>query len=138
MPTVFHSVSCLPTRDARRRTHKATQSDNEQLEHGLETACAVFKSLAEKEFGGNAKSDSGDSFLPVMFDRDAQTAFDEWLDDMEAEAVRLETDDEVFASFLYKLPKNCAAIALIFHCLDNINASNFPDRIATEIGRAHV
>lgn len=90
----------------------------------------MFKTLAESEFGGNAKSDSGTSFFPVLFDRDAQAAFDEWKDETEAEAMRLETDDEVFASFLYKLAKNCAAIALIFHCLENINEANFPDRVS--------
>jgi len=118
--------------DARRQTKKPTQSDYEQLERGLETACGVFKTLAEKTFGGNAKSDSGDSFFPVQFDRDAQAAFDEWKDEAENEAMRLESGDEVFASFLYKLPKSCAAIALIFHCIENVNGTTVPDRITAE------
>ena len=46
--------------------------------------------------------------------------------------MRLESDDEVFASFLYKLPKSCAAIALIFHCIENIDAASVPDRITAE------
>jgi putative DNA primase/helicase len=118
--------------NAHRQTKKPTQSDYEQLERGLETACAVFKELADKQFGGHAKSDSGDSFFPVQFDQDAQTAFDEWKDDTENEAMRIESDDEVFASFLYKLPKSCAAIALIFHCIENINEATVPDRITVE------
>ena len=68
----------------------------------------------------------------MQFDGDAQTAFDEWKDDTEAEAMRLESEDEVFASFLYKLPKSCSAIALIFHCIENINAEGMPDRIPLE------
>jgi hypothetical protein len=118
--------------DARRQMAKPTQSDYEQLGRGLETAYGVFKMLAEKQFGGHEKSDSGDHFFPVQLDRDAQAAFGEWKDDTEAEAMRLESDDEVFASFLYKLPKSCAAIALIFHCIENINAEGMPDRIPLE------
>jgi putative DNA primase/helicase len=30
------------------------------------------------------------------------------------------------------LPKSCFAIALIFHCLENIGAGNFPDEITLE------
>jgi len=118
--------------DARRHTAKPTQSDYEQLERGLETACGVFKTLADKHFGGHEKSDSGDSFFPVQFDGDAQAAFDEWKDDTEVEAMRLESEDEVLASFLYKLPQSCAAIALIFHWLEHIDSASVPDRITVE------
>jgi len=111
---------------------KATQSDCEQLERGLEASCRVFKCLAEKQFKGIALSDSGDSFFPVKFDTEAQRLFDAWKDEIDAEAVRLESEDEVFASFLNKLPKNCAAIALIFHCVENTDSQEFPDRISSE------
>jgi putative DNA primase/helicase len=134
----FDSADGFPQRflfaypDAQRRTEKPTQSDYEELERGLATACDVLKTLAERSFEGRAVSESGDRFFPVAFSQDAQPAFDEWKRETEEEAQRLESEDEVFASFLYKLPKSCAAIVLIFHCLENVNATHFPDKITTE------
>lgn len=116
----------------RRQLSNPTQSDYEQLERGLEAACSVFQTLAEKEYGGRAVSDSGDTFYPITFDSSAQAAFNEWKDDTEAEANRIESEDEVFASFLNKLPKSCAAIALIFHCFENSTTAPLPDRVSLE------
>lgn len=116
--------------DACRPTRKPTPSDFEQLERGLEAASIKFKDLAERDFGGCAVSDSGDRFSPVVFDREAQVIFDQWKYRTEAQAIRLETADEVFASFLYKQTKNCAAIALVFHCLENAGPVPISDAIS--------
>lgn len=113
-------------------TRKPTPSEYEELERGLEAACIAFKDLSEREFGGCSLSDSGDKFLGLMFDPEAQTLFDQWKEHSEAEAIRLESGDEVLASFIYKQPKNCAAIALIFHCLEYTGYERMPDRISVE------
>lgn len=115
--------------DVLRSGKRASADDYGRMERGLENACNTFRILAERQFGGRALSDSGDSFQPITFDAAAQNAFDEWRDENEAAALRKEEEDEVFASFLIKLPKNCAAVALIFHCLENIDAHDFPDQI---------
>ncbi len=54
----------------------------------------------------------------------AQIEVDQWKDQTEAE--RLQIEDEAFSSFLYKLPKNCFSVALIFHCLEKVNQADFP------------
>lgn len=106
-----------------------TESDLDVLEDGFNAACRVFDRLATNKFNSNARTDNGDEFLGVRFDREAQADFDQWRDANESEAKRCEVVDEPYASFLYKLAKSCAAVTLIFHCIENAYATTFPDRI---------
>ena len=75
---------------------------------------------------------NGDKFQIVKFNRDAQSAVDEWNADIETEAESLQIEDEPLSSYLYKLPKSCFAIALIFHCLEHIDEKPFPEEITLE------
>jgi hypothetical protein len=115
--------------DIGKRPEKATQSDYHALQNGFAVANTTFKKLTEYDFAGRVVGANGDCFHAVKFAPDAQKEVDEWKDDTEVEAERLQIEDEAFSSFLYKLPKNCFAIALIFHCLENISQSYFPDEI---------
>jgi hypothetical protein len=60
---------------------------------------------------------NGDRFHAVKFAADAQKEIDEWKDETETEAERLQIEDEAFSSFLYKLPKKLFRCRLIFHVL---------------------
>lgn len=115
--------------DTGRRTEKPTESDYRAMQKGFAAANESFAKLVEYDFNGRVIGANGDKFHIFKFALDAQTEIDEWRDDTEAEAERLQTEDEAFSSFLYKIPKNCFAVALIFHCLENINQSFFPDEI---------
>jgi len=115
--------------DIGKRPEKPTQSDYQALQNGFAVADNTFKKLAEYDFAGRAVGANGDRFHAIKFAPDAQREIDEWQDDIESKAEKLEIEDEAISSYLYKLPKNCFAIALIFHCLENINQSNFPDEI---------
>ncbi|MEJ7698805.1 MAG: YfjI family protein [Pyrinomonadaceae bacterium] len=115
--------------DIGKRPEKPTQSDYHALQNGFTFANNTFKKLAEYDFGGRVIGASGDHFHAIKFAPDAQKEIDEWKDETEAEAEKLQVEDEAVSSFLYKLPKNCFAVALIFHCLENINHLSFPDEI---------
>lgn len=117
--------------DIGRRPEKATQSDYYALQNGFAAANETFAKLAEYDFAGRVIGANDDRFHAVKFAPDAQIQIDEWKDETETEAERLQIEDEAFSSFLYKMPKNCFAVALIFHCLENINQSYFPDEITT-------
>jgi hypothetical protein len=75
---------------------------------------------------------NGDQFHVIKFSAEAQAIIDQWKDEIDSEAESLQIEDEAFSSFLYKLPKNCFAIALIFHCLETIDENVFPDEISEE------
>lgn len=116
--------------DIRKQTKKPSQVDYDAMRKGFAAANESFKKLAEYDFHGKVTGANGGVFHVVKFDPEAQITVDQWKDEIDAEAGKLETEDEAFSSFLIKLPKNCFAIALIFHCLENIGAVNFPDEIS--------
>ncbi len=115
--------------DIGKRPEKPTESDYYALQKGFAFANDTFGKLAEYDFNGKVIGANGDRFHAVKFSPDAQNEIDEWKDETETKAERLQIEDEAFSSFLYKLPKNCFAVALIFHCLENINQTYFPDEI---------
>ncbi len=118
--------------DIRRRMKKPTQSDYDAMRMGFNKACKVFHIIAEFNFHGKVIGHNGDVFHVVKFNSAAQKVVDLWAEENEVEAERMQNKDEAFSSFLYKIPKNCFAIALIFHCLENIEAAFFPDEISEE------
>lgn len=115
--------------DIGKRPEKPTESDYRALQKGFAFANDTFAKFAEYDFNGKVTVANGDHFRAIKFTPDAQAEVDEWKDETEAEAEKLQIEDEAFSSFLYKLPKNCFAVALIFHCLENINQTYFPDEI---------
>ncbi len=115
--------------DIGKRGEKPTQADYEQMQSGFNRANEICKKIAGFDFNGRVVGANGDMFHVVKFDADAQAIVDEWQNDTETEAESLQIEDEAFSSYLYKLPKSCFAIALIFHCLENIGGGNFPDEI---------
>ena len=115
--------------DIGKRAEKPTKGDYDAFKKGFADANDTFAKLAYFDFNGKVAGANGDHFHAIKFAPDAQIQIDEWKDETEAEAERLQTEDEAFSSFLYKLPKNCFAVALIFHCLENINQPAFPDEI---------
>jgi len=119
--------------DAYKQTEKASETDYYAMQKGFTAANETIKTIAGYDFHTKlieVTGSNGDKFHTVKFDREAQNTVDQWKDEIEAEAEKLQIEDEAFSSFLYKLPKNCFAIALIFHCLENINQSYFPDEIS--------
>jgi hypothetical protein len=115
--------------DIEKCLEKPTENDFRAMQKGFAGANETFAKLAEYDFNGCVIGANGDHFHAVKFAPDAQIEIDEWKDETEAEAEKLQIEDEAFSAFLYKLPKNCFAVALIFHCLENINQSYFPDEI---------
>ena len=115
--------------DIGKRPEKPTESDYRALQRGFALANDTFAKLAEYDFNGRVIGANGDRFHAIRFALDAQKEVDEWKEETETEADNLQIEDEAFSSFLYKLPKNCFAVALIFHCLENINQAYFPDEI---------
>ena len=115
--------------DTGTRPEKPTESDYLAMQEGFAAANDTFTKLADFDFNGKVIGANGNRFHAVKFAPDAQIQINEWRDETEAEGDRLQTEDEAFSSFLYKLPKNCFAVALIFHCLENINQTYFPDEI---------
>jgi hypothetical protein len=134
----FDNSDGLPQRflfaypDTNKRGEKPTQSDYHSLQSGFNQANRICKSIVEFDFNGKVIASNGDVFHAVKFDAEAQAVVDEWQADTEAEAESLQIEDEAFSSYLYKLPKSCFAIALIFHCLENISERYFPDEITLE------
>ncbi len=119
--------------DITKRGEKPTQGDYEQMQSGFNRANEKCKLIAGFDFNGRVVGANGDMFHVVKFDADAQAVVDEWQNDTETEAESLQIEDEAFSSYLYKLPKSCFAIALIFHCLENIrDGATFPDEITLE------
>jgi hypothetical protein len=118
--------------DAKKRAEKPTEADYLAMQKGFKRANEICKLIAEYDFHGKVIGANGDQFHIVKFNSEAQAVIDEWQNDTEAEAESLQIEDEAFSSYLYKLPKSCFAIALIFHCLENIGAGNFPDEITLE------
>ncbi len=118
--------------DTKKRGEKPTESDYRAMQKGFNRANEICKLIAEYDFNGKVVGSNGDQFHIVKFNSEAQTVVDEWQSDTEAEAESLQIEDEAFSSYLYKLPKSCFAIALIFHCLENIGGANFPDEITLE------
>ncbi len=102
------------------------------MQSGYNRANEICKLITGFNFNGKVIAANGDQFRAVKFDADAQTVVDEWQNDTETAAESLQIEDEAFSAYLYKLPKSCFAIALIFHCLENIGADNFPDEITLE------
>ncbi len=134
----FDNSDGLPQRfifaypDTCRRGEKPTQADYDQMLNGYAAANRICKTLAEFNFNGKVNGANGDIFQIVKFSREAQAVVDEWNGDIESEAESLQIEDEPFSSYLYKLPKSCFAIALIFHCLEHINDAVFPDEMTIE------
>jgi hypothetical protein len=118
--------------DIGKRGEKPTQADYEQMRGGFNHANEICKNVADFNFNGKVIGANGDQFHAVKFDTEAQAVVDEWQTDTEAEAESLQVEDEAFSSYLYKLPKSCFAIALVFHCLENIGKGIFPDEITLE------
>lgn len=118
--------------DAIKRAEKPTESDYRAMQKGFNRANETCKLIAEYDFNGKVIGANGDRFHIVKFSDGAQAVVDEWQSDTEAEAESLQIEDEAFSSYLYKLPKSCFSIALIFHCLENIGGANFPDEITLE------
>ncbi|MEJ7862893.1 MAG: DUF3987 domain-containing protein [Pyrinomonadaceae bacterium] len=132
----FDNSDGLPQRflfaypDTSKRGEKPTQDDYEKMQSGFNEADKICKKIAGFDFKGKTFAANGDQFHSVKFDADAQAEVDEWQNDTETEAESLQIEDEAFSSYLYKLPKSCFTIALIFHCLENISGDgNFPDEI---------
>ena len=111
---------------------KPTGNDFEQKQLGFEQANRIFQKLAERDFEGKCVSPNGDKFFAVKFQKYAQKIVDRWRDEIESEAEKIQARDEAFAAYLYKLPKTCFGIALIFHCIDNIGNELFPDEMTEE------
>jgi hypothetical protein len=134
----FDNSDGLPQRflfaypDTTKRGEKPTEADYRAMQSGFNRANEICKMIVEYDFNGRVIGANGDQFHVVKFSDDAQAVVDEWQADTEAEAESLQVEDEAFSSYLYKLPKSCFAIALIFHCLENIGAGNFPDEITLE------
>ncbi len=116
--------------DSKNKLEKGNESDYKAMLIGFEKANATVKTIAEYDFHGKIISANGDIFHAVKFSQAAQLAVDEWQNEIEAEAIELQTEDEAFSNYLSKLPKSCYAIALIFHCLENIRQQNFPNEIS--------
>lgn len=115
--------------DVKGRAAKPSKEDYAAMLKGFSRANAAIKKLAAFDFGGRTKAANGDVFHAVKFELPAQEVIDQWKDETEQEAESLQIEDEPFSAYLSKLPKSCFAIALIFHCLENINEPNFPDEI---------
>ncbi len=134
----FDNSDGLPQRflfsypDTNKRGEKPTGADYDQMLNGYAAANRICKTLAEFNFDGKVIGANGDIFQIVKFSREAQSAVDEWNGDIETEAESLQIEDEPFSSYLYKIPKSCFAIALIFHCLEHINDAVFPSEITLE------
>ena len=118
--------------DTAKRAEKPTESDHHALQKGYTEASRIFKEIAKYDFDGKVIGANGDQFHVVKFNSEAQTAVDQWQNEIEDEAESLQIEDEAFSSFLYKLPKNCFAITLVFHCIENIDHKPFPDEITLE------
>ncbi len=116
--------------DANKRSTNPTESEYHAMRDGFERVNAICKTLADYDFKGQVIAANGDHFHLLKFDRAAQSIINEWRDDIEAQAESLQVEDEPFSSYLYKLPKSCFAVALIFHCLEHINDAYFPDEIS--------
>lgn len=114
------------------RGKKPTPSDYESKQNGFEKANRIFKILAEQDFQGRCVSANGDKFFAVKFEKQAQKRVDKWKEEIETEAESIQANDEAFAAYLYKLPKTCFGIALIFHCLERIGEYSFPDEISDD------
>jgi hypothetical protein len=134
----FDNSDGLPQRflftypDTSKRGGKPTQSDYDQMLDGYAEANGICKKLADFNFNGKVIGANGDIFQIVKFYAEAQAIVDEWQSDTEDEAESLQIEDEAFSAYLYKLPKSCYAIALIFHCLEHINDGAFPDEMTIE------
>ncbi len=134
----FDNSDGLPQRflftypDTHQRGEKPTQADYDQMQNGYAVANRICKTLADFNFNGKVIGANGDIFQIVKFSREAQALVDEWNGDIEDEAESLQIEDEAFSAYLYKLPKSCYAIALIFHCLEHINDGAFPDEMTIE------
>lgn len=107
-----------------------TENDYQSMKTGFNNANRIFKELALKDFHGKCITQSDDVFRAIKFSSNAQKIADKWKEAIEKEAGSLQFEDEPFSSYLYKMPKNCFAVCLIFHCLENIDASSFPDEIS--------
>jgi hypothetical protein len=131
----FDNSDGLPQRflfaypDINKRSEKPTRNDYEQMNNGYAAVNRLCKTIAAYDFKGNVIGSNGDKFQIVKFNAEAQAIVDEWQNDTEDEAESLQVEDEAFSSYLYKLPKSCFAIALIFHCLENIDSGELPDEI---------
>jgi hypothetical protein len=134
----FDNSDGLPQRflftypDTSKRGEKPTQADYAQMLNGYAAANRICKTLADFNFDGKVIGANGDIFQIVKFNAEAQAVVDEWQADTEDEAESLQIEDEAFSAYLYKLPKSCYAIALIFHCLEHINDAVFPDEMTIE------
>lgn len=134
----FDNSDGLPQRflyaypDTVRRGEKPTHADYDAMQTGYAAFNRLCKTIAEYDFNGKVIGANGDQFQVVKFSADAQAMVDEWNADIEAEAESLQIEDEPLSSYLYKLPKSCFAIALVFHCLEHINAAPFTDEISLE------
>lgn len=134
----FDNADGLPQRfsfaypDTNERSEKPTEADYRAMQKGFNRANEICKLIAEYNFNGKVIGANGDRFHIVKFNSEAQAVVDEWQTDTESEAENLQIEDEAFSSYLYKLPKSCFAIALIFHCLENIDGGIFPDEITLE------
>ncbi|MBK6590648.1 MAG: DUF3987 domain-containing protein [Acidobacteria bacterium] len=117
--------------DTPRQTSKATPSDRERMQLGFEAANRLLAALASNDFGGVNISDSGQKFRAIRFNTEAQAIFDEWKEEIELEAERLQVEDAPFAAYLYKMEKSCSAIALIFHMLESEGPA-ISDEISSE------
>ena len=118
--------------DVWKRTGKPTKAEYDAMLKGYAKANEVLKQVVERDFKGKVIGANGDKFHIVKFDSEAQEVVDKWQDEIEDEAESLQIEDEAFSSFLYKLPKSCFAIALVFHCIETISKGSFSDEITIE------
>jgi len=118
--------------DSVKRSGKPTPSDQDSLRIGYARANVILKKLAEFDFRGKTIGPNGDVFQTVKLSQDAQYVADLWMDEMAREAEQIEPRDEPFSSYLHKLPKSCFAIALIFHCFENVEGPVFPDLVSAD------
>lgn len=110
-------------------TTTPSASDFEAKNYGYEMAQSLFQELAGRDFDGKCVSANGDRFLAVTLEKEAQKRIDRWIGETEFETHSIQAKDEALAAYLYKLPKTCLSIALIFHCLEFGKAGSFPGEI---------
>ena len=118
--------------DPVRITVKPTPSDYDEYKNGSETAIRYYKKLADANLTSGlplATGSNGDVFSVVQISPEASVIAEACICKFETEAKQIETADEVFAAYLFKLPKRFYSVALIFHCLEDTDRTDCPRKL---------
>jgi hypothetical protein len=121
--------------DPVRITVKPPPSDYDEYKNGSETAIRYYKKLADANLTSGlplATASNGDVFSVVKISPEGSVIAEACICKFETESKQIETEDEVFAACLFKLPKRFYSVALIFHCLENIDRDRLPAEIAAD------